>query len=231
MRAGLRCTDAQEAPQWTRVGLRVLRPQLPSYAAPTHENTSGRTGHAPRAEHAARAAHAGRPPGQIVRQRSCGLPQISHVLAPLAPIPYCVHRVPNGGDQGRRAPSLLPARSYPFCSGPPPSVPVLPFLESPGAPPRHCRPAGPSHRWPPADTAGAQAAPRCWLAAPPFPVRPRPATTLARLKVTPATFPSEDRPPPATNSTAGEVQTCRGTTLQERRYFQGDLCKFPGTRL
>jgi hypothetical protein len=65
--------------------------------------------------------------------------------------------------------------------------------------------------------------------------RDRPGFSLKSTRVntlgTPGTSSDQVRPPPALNLATGEVSPPPGTTLQERRYFQGDLCKFPGTQL
>jgi hypothetical protein len=65
--------------------------------------------------------------------------------------------------------------------------------------------------------------------------RDRPGFPLKSTRVnplgTPGTSSDQVRPPPALNLAAGEVSPPPGTTLQQRRYFQGDLCKFPGNRL
>jgi hypothetical protein len=85
-----------------------------------------------------------------------------------------------------------------------PGAPLLILLRvipvHPSTQPSRRRTRRSRRRWPTAGAAGAQAASRCWPAAPPFPVRPRPATTLARLVVGPDTFPSDARSPPAANS-------------------------------
>jgi hypothetical protein len=68
---------------------------------------------------------------------------------------------------------------------------------------------------------GCQAAPHRRLATPPSPVRPRPATTLARLVVAPATSPGEVRSSPAVNSSRRCGQSAPGMTLQGCGSFQG----------
>jgi hypothetical protein len=70
-----------------------------------------------------------------------------------------------------------------------------------------------------------------WSAAAPFPTRPRRATHPSKVS---HRLGQPLRPSPAA---AGRQSRRRqgpvrpGVTLQERRYFQGDLCKIPGTRL
>jgi hypothetical protein len=226
----LQRTDASASPRWTctsvgsppRPWARAPRPSTPRPA--TRRSAPCRSTHGRMQR--ARWPHLpyGQPESRPRCLRAC------HLLLNAEPrrrrfFFLCVaaqHPAPWPDHRGR--PNSTPRQSSAARSALPlPCSSLNPQHRRRAAPPRCRQPAG--HH------SGRTGAPRRRPAAAPFPTRPRRATTLARLKVTPATFPSEDRPPSAA---AGRQfhrrrgQTTGGLHCQREALFRGTCVKFQG---
>jgi hypothetical protein len=229
VRAFLRRTDASAPPWWTGTHPGPLRPPKTPYAAPTHGNGPGRATR--RATVRPRAAASMQRPTWPLPQSFAPYPYTGRAASPRSARPCSVSRAP-GPEPGRAEPSR--ARPPPTVAAtaassgytrirrplllfsPPATIPVA------GAPPgRETRRHAGLQRAQPCCGSLPAASP-AWFA-PQIDACEPPKYSGQPLRPSPAATGRQSR------RRQGPVRP--GVTLQERRYFQGDLCKFPGTRL